>query len=80
MSKPKNLYISGMPTEYRELFDNLCDLMELSRSEFLMLLMVGNGVASGGIQSVIPNAEAQAEWRSLIITRVFEFANIKGVD
>ena len=65
-----------MPTEYRELFDNLCDLMELTRSELLMLLMVGNGVASGGIQTVIPDAEARAEWRSMVIERVFEFATI----
>ena len=76
MQKPKKLYISDMPTEYRELFDNICNLMELTRSELLMLLMVGNGIASGGIQTVIPDAEARAEWHSMIVERAFDFANI----
>ncbi len=74
MSKPKKLYVSDLPTEYRELFDNLCSLMELTRSELLMLLMVGSGVAGGGVQAVIPDAGTRAEWRSMVVERVFEFA------
>ena len=71
----KNLIITKLPIEYRDMYLDLCDAFELTRNELLVLLMTETGLVNGGIDNVIKNKTSQEEWRSLIVNRIFTFAN-----
>ena len=76
MTQPKNLIITSLPVEYIHLFKNLCEAMDLSRDQLLILLMTGAGYVSGGIENIIDDEEALAEWREALVKRVFALSNL----
>lgn len=73
MKKRTNLVITGLADEYRQAFLNMADAMELSRDQLLVLLMVGS---RDGLDAVIPDRDAQIEWRDLMLHRTFELTNL----
>jgi hypothetical protein len=75
MKKPKKLVISDLQPEYFEVFDSVAEGLNLTRSDFLIALMVQNGVIQGGMECVIPDPEYQAEWRDQLVQRQFQWAN-----
>ena len=75
MKKPKKLVISDLEPEYFNVFDAVAAGLQLTRSQFLVTLMVQNGVLQGGLECVIPDPEYQAEWRDQLVQRQFQWAN-----
>ena len=71
----KNLIITKLQLEYRDAYLDLCDAFELTRNELLVLLMTETGLVDGGIDNVIADKASQDEWRSLLVSRLFSFAN-----
>jgi hypothetical protein len=53
MKKRKNLVIAGLEPEYFHAFDSVAEGLDLTRSEFLIALMVQNGVIPGGLEHVM---------------------------
>jgi len=76
MTNTKRLVISDISDEHRQTFLNLADAMELSRGQLLVLLMVGSDVVSGGVDAVIPDQQAQAEWHDLMSQRIFNLNHL----
>lgn len=76
MSKPKNLVIVGLEPEFFAVFDAVAEGLDLTRSQFLISLMVQSGVLQGGLDCVIPDPEYQAEWREQLVQRQFQWANL----
>ena len=76
MTITKRLVVSDISDEYRQAFLNLADAMELSRGQLLVLLMVGMDVVGGGMDAVIPDQQAQGEWRDLMSQRIFNLNHL----
>ena len=72
MVKEKRLFINGLPLPIYELFINTADAMELTRGQLLTLLMVGNGV----VKSDYADFAKSAEWRELMLSRLFELSQL----
>lgn len=75
MKKPKRLVISDLKPEYLKVFDAVAEGLDLSRSDFLISLMVQNGVIQGGLERVISDPDHQSEWVENLIARQFAWAN-----
>ena len=75
MTKPKKLVVTQLPTAYYQVFNNLAEYFELTTSQFLISLLLGNGLIKGGVENFLPCQEAEDEWVSLLIKRQFELAN-----
>ena len=76
MALPTKLVITGLAEEYHQAFLDMADIMELSRDQLLVLLMVGARVVDGGLNTAIPDPHAQGEWRNLMLNRIFELGNL----
>ena len=76
MANTTRLVVTDISNEHRQVFLDLADAMELTRGQLLLLLMVGLGVVSGGINTVIPDQDAQEEWRDLMSQRIFNLNNL----
>jgi len=76
MTNTKRLVISDISDEHRQTFLNLADAMELSRGQLLVLLMIGMDVVGGGVDAVIPDQQAQGEWRDLMSQRIFNLNHL----
>jgi hypothetical protein len=76
MTKPKNLVITSLPAEYIHLFKDLCEAMELSRDQLLILLLTGAGHVSGGLENIIDDEDALAEWREMMVYRIFALSKL----
>jgi len=75
MKKLKKLVITDLQPEYFQVFDAIAEVLQLTRSQFLVSLMVQNGVIPGGLECIVPDLEYQAEWREQLIQRQFQWAN-----
>ena len=75
MKKPKKLVISDLLPQYFNVFDAVAEGLELTRSQFLVALMVQNGVIQGGLEHVIPDPDHQSEWVEKLVARQFAWAN-----
>lgn len=75
MLKSNNLVITGLPTEWTTLFKDLCDALELSRDQLLILLMIQNGTTVEQVDGAIAKFQAQTEWRELVMSRLFMFVS-----
>lgn len=76
MANTTRLVVTDISNEHRQAFLDLADAMELTRGQLLVLLMVGLGVNSGGLDTVIPDQNAQREWRDLMSQRIFNLNNL----
>ncbi len=76
MTIPTKLVITNLPIEYHQAFLDMAELMQLTRDQLLVLLMVGARVVDGGLNTVIPDPHAQGEWRNLMLNRIFELGNL----
>ena len=75
MKKLKKLVITDLQPEYFQVFDAIAEVLQLTRSQFLVSLMVQNGVIPGGLECIIPDPEFQHEWKEQLIKRQFQWAN-----
>ena len=75
MKKPKKLVISDLEPEYFNVFDAVAESLQLTRSQFLVSLMVQDGVIQGGLECIIPDPDHQEEWRDQLVLRQFQWAN-----
>ena len=76
MALPTKLVITGLAEEYHQAFLDMAELMQLTRDQLLVLLMVGARVVDGGLNTVIPDPHAQGEWRDIMFRRIFELGNL----
>lgn len=74
MPNQTNLVITGMPAEWATLFKNLCDALELSRDQLLILLMIQNGTTTRRVEEVVKAFKDDAQWRELVLSRALTFA------
>ncbi|MBL4761575.1 MAG: hypothetical protein JKY93_02620 [Gammaproteobacteria bacterium] len=76
MYKPKNLVITKLGQEYHEAYLNLCELLELTKDQLLILLLTEKGVIDGGIENAFPDKLAQDGWEEVLIKRFFDMCNL----
>lgn len=76
MTDSTKLVITDISPNQRQAFLNMADTLELTRGQMFALLLVGAEIVSGGLDQVIPNIEAQGEWRDLMVQRTFDLSRL----
>lgn len=76
MNKSARLVISDISDEYRQIFLDFADALELTRGQLLLLLMADGKIIDGGLNTAIADQDAQKDWRDLISRRIFNLANM----
>ncbi|RLA18112.1 MAG: hypothetical protein DRQ62_14155 [Gammaproteobacteria bacterium] len=75
MTKPKKLVITELPSLYHEVFNQMAEFLQLTKSQFLVNLMVQSGLVEGGVENFIPDQTAKSEWADQLIERQFAWIN-----